>query len=24
LTLVARNTRDFQRLGIPLLDPWRA
>jgi predicted nucleic acid-binding protein len=22
-TLATRNTRDFQRLGIPLVDPWQ-
>ena len=22
-TLATRNTRDFERLGIPLVDPWR-
>jgi len=22
--LATRNTRDFERLGIPLIDPWRA
>lgn len=24
LTLVTRNTRDFQGLGVPLLNPWEA
>jgi len=23
LTLVTRNTRDFESIGVPLVDPWR-